>query len=696
MNTDLAFKKFTQQIEKIKNLNILEQKLLKIIEKELKKLYKENKLTLINKKIYLDFKFINILSRSTEFTKNAYAANSIFKKLKKHRVISKKSILYPKNIKFVSSNPIDRSFLLVNLRTYDKTILLKNNFLKKEDISIDIKLYFYLRIFSLYKLKPNEIMLFNNKLLFDLQEDCSIIILIKNQKNENLYRPIKILFLDVIAKNLYLLLGNDQELIFNKKSTYYENELLKFLGKNSLNMFDIKTSIEFEYQINNSPMQLNITKSNKFPKITLKEIDYLYPNVIPKNLLLIENKNKDIYFHKFGNHLNDEMELEEVDVIINNYIKLDFQRFEKLKEILTIPQNKSKEENYFLYWNKFLDKKPSNSLFLPIESFLRYLLRKADPSIKDSTVRKIKFTTMRDYMSIAFKYIFNTILIEGEISEKTIFMINEKITNNEKLTIKSIKKYKRLANFFLIGFTEFNSLQKINSVMECRRSIVFEEEFNSFVKDIYQKDCDAHKFTIDMRNKSKIRSVFLILLYYTGLRKTELRTRLLKDLIQINKNTFTIDVNINGFKKTMKSTKERNLSLKTNNSKRRVRFEINNPFHLKTLTSYFEWLSKNNYKFLFPRISNSSHLLVHHVMHDTYINNLSRELQLFTKRYTPLHSLRHTFATNYFLNNFQNIDSQFLLFELSNILGHADPAVTLENYLHLDFLHLKNIILKKK
>ena len=82
---------------------------------------------------------------------------------------------------------------------------------------------------------------------------------------------------------------------------------------------------------------------------------------------------------------------------------------------------------------------------------------------------------------------------------------------------------------------------------------------------------------------------------------------MLKDLIQINKNTFTIDVNINGFKKTMKSTKERNLSLKTNNAKRRVRFEINNPFHLKTLTSYFEWLSKNNYKFLFPRISNSSH-----------------------------------------------------------------------------------------
>jgi hypothetical protein len=35
MNTDLAFKKFTQQIVKIKNLNILEEKLLKIIEKEL-------------------------------------------------------------------------------------------------------------------------------------------------------------------------------------------------------------------------------------------------------------------------------------------------------------------------------------------------------------------------------------------------------------------------------------------------------------------------------------------------------------------------------------------------------------------------------------------------------------------------------------------------------------------------------------
>ena len=250
MNIDLAFKKFTQQIVKIKNLNILEQKLVKIIEKELKKLYKENKLTLINKKIYLDFKFINILSRSTEFTKHTYEANTLFKKLKKYRAISKKSILYPKNIKFISSNPLDRSFLLTNLRTYDKTILLKNDFLKNEAISIDMKLYFYLRIFSLYKLKPHEIMLFNNKLFFKLKEDSSIIILIRNQESEDLYRPIKILFLDDIAKSLYLLLDNDKEFVFNKESKYYENELLKFLGKNSLNMFDIKICVEFEYQIN--------------------------------------------------------------------------------------------------------------------------------------------------------------------------------------------------------------------------------------------------------------------------------------------------------------------------------------------------------------------------------------------------------------------------------------------------------------
>lgn len=352
MNTNSPFKKFTQQIEKIKDLNILEEKLLKIIEKELKKLYKENKLTLVNKKIYLDFKFINILSRSAEFTKNAYVANNLFKKLKKYRIISRKSILYPKNIKFISSNPLDRSFLLADMRIYDKTILLKSDFLRNKDISLDLKLYFYLRIFSLYKLKPNEIMLFNNKLFFELKENCSIIILIKNQQNQDLYRPIKILFLDDIAKNLYLSLENEQGFIFNKKSTYYEDELLKFLGKNSLNIFNIKICIEFEYQINNSPMQLSIKKSNKFPKITLKEINYLYPNVIPKNLLSIENKNEDIYFHKLCNNLNDEMELEEVDAIINNYVMLDFQRFEKLKKILTIPKNRSKEENYFLYWSR--------------------------------------------------------------------------------------------------------------------------------------------------------------------------------------------------------------------------------------------------------------------------------------------------------------------------------------------------------
>ncbi len=62
---------------------------------------------------------------------------------------------------------------------------------------------------------------------------------------------------------------------------------------------------------------------------------------------------------------------------------------------------------------------------------------------------------------------------------------------------------------------------------------------------------------------------------------------------------------------------------------------------------------------------------------------------MLTDQYTPLHSLRHTFATNYFIRNI-NKNEQHIVYELANLLGHSDPTVTINNYLHLDFLSFSN------
>jgi integrase len=136
----------------------------------------------------------------------------------------------------------------------------------------------------------------------------------------------------------------------------------------------------------------------------------------------------------------------------------------------------------------------------------------------------------------------------------------------------------------------------------------------------------------------------------------------------------------------MKSTGETELKLKTSNARRRVKFKISDRNHLHIVKSYLRFLEERQFKFLFPAFSSQSHnLLKKHVINDSLIADLSKVLQSVTNRYTPLHSLRHTFATNYFINNI-NKSEQHIIYELANLLGHSDPSVTINNYLHLDFL----------
>ena len=108
---------------------------------------------------------------------------------------------------------------------------------------------------------------------------------------------------------------------------------------------------------------------------------------------------------------------------------------------------------------------------------------------------------------------------------------------------------------------------------------------------------------------------------------------------------------------------------------------------MKKYQMIFYTPEKHQYKFLFPKISDKGILLKKHVAKDEFFNDLSIKLQKFTNRYTPLHSLRHSFATNFLLENL-NQDDPKIIFKLSTIMGHADPDVTLRNYVHKDYLYI--------
>ena len=236
-----------------------------------------------------------------------------------------------------------------------------------------------------------------------------------------------------------------------------------------------------------------------------------------------------------------------------------------------------------------------------MSSFCKYLvfiMKKADK--REKSFNNIKISTMKDYFSIAFNYAFNFIVAEGELNDQTIILINDNITHNQNLTIKTQKKYKRIVNFFLRSFTQYNTLEKINIAMDVRRTIVFQEEINEFVNLIIKEDKVKFQLTKNIKIKSNIRAVFILLLYYSGLRKTELRTRMLNDIYMLDEETFVIDVNSKGFRETMKSTGETELKLKTSNARRRVKFKISDKNHLHIVKSYLHFLEERQFKFLFP------------------------------------------------------------------------------------------------
>ena len=671
------------------NLSIEEKELLKVIYKELKELDKSKNLNIKYDKIVFNYQLILQLSKKYIFSKQSIIAHNLCKKLIKHKIIDKKSVIYPKNIKFFSTNPLSHCCLNVDMKKVDPFINIFKKFLEDKTLDDDVKLYIYLRVFYIKKLTRNEILSIDENSFINIPNN-KFLVINKKISNDDAYVPIKILFIDEHIEKLYIKLKETKETIFTKKPNEYNNEFQKFINSNNINYSQARIILEFVYQWKNTPLKLTLQKKMRYPKITLHEIDYIYPKYISKSLLLKEKKNMQLYF-KTHQVIEDDEYLD-INDRINSYIKYDLKEYDFLKGVLNFPTKDKDKEKFLDKWYKHLEKQKNDlEIINLIKEYILFILKKVDiRNYNDQNKRRntIKMSTAKEYLLIAFKYAFNYIISEGEINSNIVSFINDNLLYNEKLTTKTISTYKRVINLFLIKFTSFNSLDKINSSLDVRRSIVFKNEFEEFVDIVHEQEQKKYHLTRNYKIKSQMRPIYLILLYYTGLRKEELRTRLLKDIDKINDNEFTIDVNSDGYKATMKSTNESELKLKTINAKRRVRFKVTNEKHLKMITEYLHWLEKNNHKFLFPLISPKDIILKKYIVKNTFFSDLSQLLQNHTKRYTPLHSLRHTFATRYFLKNINQKNYKTIMYELTNVMGHSDPETTIDNYIHIDYYFL--------
>lgn len=167
------------------------------------------------------------------------------------------------------------------------------------------------------------------------------------------------------------------------------------------------------------------------------------------------------------------------------------------------------------------------------------------------------------------------------------------------------------------------------------KSLISKEEIDPILNEIEKNFIEKNKVDrFGKVNKYKLlqKKALLLITFYSGLRKDELRSRLFKD-INLFGNKLVIDVNMKGVI-ILKTT------LKTKSGKRRVEALIDNANHLKIIDDFLKLrkeLGQNKKsKFLFLD-SNKTSILAKPIP-EKYINDISNSIQEVVDRYVSFHS----------------------------------------------------------
>lgn len=163
-----------------------------------------NQLEIKNNKIFLSYRLLVHLSKIKKFRDNAIAAHELTKILRTKKLVSLKSLLYPKNIKIFSANPMPKSFLYADMKSYENILLLRDNLIQKfkENNYTDIDIYIYARLFSTVSMKSEYITKISLTTFFKLNDSVSICVICQPSKGQE-YSHIEIIFIDKILSEVF-------------------------------------------------------------------------------------------------------------------------------------------------------------------------------------------------------------------------------------------------------------------------------------------------------------------------------------------------------------------------------------------------------------------------------------------------------------------------------------------------------------
>jgi integrase len=677
--------------------------------KHISKYYRKKEEPEKSKKITLTLSLWIEMSKKEEFKKYSTVAHVLCKKLKDKRIVSAQSVLYPRNIKFISANPLSSAFVHAKFEHYDKVLQFRDDILKKLKDNLCSSeerlhyLFMYIHVFHLERMPL--------KYFKELRQENIVTIptrtlLIFCQKTITDFKPIDIFMLDKAVSAILHSFMKDTPNPFEK----IDCDKLGKKVRNKLNqefpmlsISELRKIIQLEFQLERSSLSLALMTAKHYPRLQLHEIEYLHEGSIKEELLEIENKNISIYRDNFSKK-DDEEDVPSENSDINTYLFQNIETYDTLKLCKKVPYGKKEFQKYLKKWYTFINKakkKEKNGFLLQILEFTELLINKADEeNLREihSGKKPIKPKTLKEYLRIAFDFAFKHIVVEGNINAEIIRSIEVGIIYNDNLVLATQRKYKRIINIFIKNMTEFDTLEKIQSTIYVNRSFVFEKEVDILIKTLQSMykvgKSENARYNFIASNQ---RAIFALLLYYSGARKNELRTRLTRDIIAIGRNEFSLDINEDGVKKQKLNEGDDGKGMKTVSTKRRVRFEVTNKNHLELIHTYVKFIEEHNTLFLFPEVKRKIHenkikynkVYKKKIMPEARLSKISQLLQEITGRYTPLHTLRHSYATNKveYMYDVEDMDTTFM-FELAEQIGHKSPEVTIESYVHLGILKL--------
>lgn len=701
--------KYLKNQHDLKNFNDLENlpkdhlyhKSKKIIEEILSIIQNTNFEIDNSNKIILSKFIILKLAKKDLLIKNSRETYIIIKFLKKNKIISKKSHDFDKIYKDHDVNKLTSCFSEIDLSVYDNVLNLRDDLLNSilhtaDENERELNLFFYLQLFSIKNYKED---IFDNFIRSQFYNLDGTIVLIYAKKHSDEYSAVNIVYFDQklndVLKNIFFNASKNLldkiDYYFEKDVKYYNKKFDNFLQENfqsitsmNLDSYDkkyfknlIKSQIQVEYQFYKSPFEYTLQESRLYPHTNYLELMKLFPEIINnEEYEAIELKNIELQNQHFS---IDEDDLAEMDISeylnINTEAYMEFRSFRKFKHI----ESKRDFEAYKKRLEKFIFRN-ENFIFPQMFHHLMYLISQS--RFSSDSEKKLASSTIYRQIIILFNSCFQTIIKEGKIDITVVELIEDDINSYSNKDTRS--KYFGVINPFLNIFDYHIGTQKGKSVIYARRSIIFKIELDELFTRLVEEDSNKYNMdasTAESRFIIYQRFVFCMLMYYTGMRESELWSRLTKDTY-IFQDDIVVDVNTNSLVK----------KFKTDSAKRRIEFTIEDDNYLNIFKEYLEILENKNIKYLFPKISNTKQLVKNDVQNISYFLTINSVIQHITGRYTSLHSFRHTYATSNMRKLLmKNSKQKEDIYNLVNEIGHLGPDTTLRFYSHIDYvLNYKN------